>query len=79
VPDAKINHRAVEKNMSNIRILKIQPEYRKNKLTRKLTPVPSLKLAGNWLEDAGFHTGKIIHVFVENNCLVIQANEEFNR
>jgi hypothetical protein len=65
--------------MSNIRVLKIQPEYRKNKLTRKLTPVPSLKLSGNWLEDAGFHTGKVIHVYVENNCLVIQAIEEFNR
>lgn len=65
--------------MSKIHVLKIQPEFRKNKFTRKLAPVPSLKLSGNWLEDAGFHTGKIIHVFVENNCLVIQAVEEFTR
>ena len=61
--------------MSNIRVLKIQPEYRNNKFTRKLTPVPSLKLSGKWLQQAGFHTGKIIHVHVENNCLVIQAVE----
>jgi len=61
--------------MSYIRVLKIQPEYRKNKLTRKLTPVPSLKLSGNWLDDAGFHTGKIIHVHVENNVLVVNAVE----
>jgi len=65
--------------MSNIRVLKIQPEYRKNKLTRKLTPVPSVKLSGNWLEDAGFHTGKEIHVYVENNCLVIHSIEEITR
>lgn len=68
-------HRAVVKIMSHVRIIKIQPEYRKNKFTRKLTPVPSLKLSGNWLENAGFHTGKIIHVLVENNELVIQAVE----
>jgi len=46
--------------MFQTRVIKIQPEYRKNKFTRKLTPVPSLKLSGNWLEAAGFHTGKII-------------------
>jgi cell division inhibitor SulA len=61
--------------MSYTRVIKIQPEYRKNKFTRKLTPVPSLKLSGNWLENAGFHTGKIIHVHVENNSLVIHATE----
>jgi len=65
--------------MTSIRVLKIQPEYRKNKWTRKLTPVPSVKLSGNWLENAGFHTGKLIHVYVEENCLVIQAVEEFSR
>lgn len=59
--------------MSYTRILKIQPEYRKNKFSRKLTTVPSLKLSGNWLDDAGFHTGKIIHVHVENNVLVVNA------
>ena len=68
-------HRAVVEIMSNIRVFKIQPEYRKNKFTRKLTPVPSLKFSGNWLEDAGFHTGRIIHVHVENNVLVINALE----
>jgi cell division inhibitor SulA len=61
--------------MFQTRVIKIQPEYRKNKFTRKLTPVPSLKLSGNWLEAAGFHTGKIIHVHVENNVLVVQTVE----
>lgn len=61
--------------MSKIRILKIQPEYRKNKFTRKLSPVPSLKLSGNWLDNAGFHTGKVIHVYVENNSLAIRPVE----
>jgi len=68
-------HKAVVNNMSKIHVLKIQPEYRKDKLTRKLTPVPSLKLSGNWLKDAGFHTGKVIHVHVENNVLVVEAVE----
>lgn len=65
--------------MSNIRVLKIQPEYRMRKYARKFHTVPSLKLSGEWLANAGFLPGKIINVLVKDNCLVIAAAENIDK
>jgi cell division inhibitor SulA len=57
------------------RILKLQPEYRSGKYDRMAHTVPSLKLSGNWLREAGFHPSKLVRVAVEDNRLVITSIE----
>ena len=57
------------------RIIKLQPEYRCGKYDRMDHTVPSLKLSGNWLREAGFQTSKLVRVTVEDNRLVITSIE----
>mgnify|MGYP001027009252 FL=1 len=57
------------------RIIKLQPEYRRGKYDRMDHTVPSLKLSGNWLREAGFQTSKLVRVVVEDNRLVITSIE----
>ena len=74
VPDAKINPRGRGKIMTKqVRILKLHTQYKQGRYERVCRKIPVLHLAGEWLNDTGFHPGKIIHVHVENNCLVINA------
>lgn len=40
-----------------------------------LTDVPSMKLEGDWLEEAGFYGNRIAFVTVNNGCLVIKPEE----
>ena len=53
------------------RELKIGYRVRTN-VFRKLKLVPEIKLAGNWLEKAGFAYGDDIEVFVEQGKIVIR-------
>jgi hypothetical protein len=57
------------------RIRRLQPEYRQGKHDRMAYTVPSLKLSGNWLREAGFHPSKLVRVDVEDNRLVITSIE----
>ncbi len=57
------------------RIIKLQPEYRQGKYDRVARKVPSLKLSGNWLLEAGFHPSRLVRVVVEDNRLVITSVE----
>lgn len=57
------------------RIIKLQPEYRRGKYDRNFHKVPSLKLSGNWLIEAGFHPSRLVRVTVEDNRLVITSIE----
>ncbi len=51
------------------RQLKVQPKYRRN--FRNGVTVPEIRLCGQWLKDAGFHSGKNVTVQVEGGKLVI--------
>ena len=57
------------------RIIKLQPEYRQGKYDRMSHTVPSLKLSGNWLKDAGFYPSRLVRVSVEDSRLVITSIE----
>ena len=57
------------------RNIKLQPEYRRSKYDRMDHTVPSLKLSGNWLREAGFQTSKLVRVTVEDNRLIISSIE----
>lgn len=58
-----------------LRVIKLHTEYRQGKYDRMPRKIPVLKLSGEWLHESGFHPGKVIHVYVEDNCLVVQAVE----
>ena len=48
---------------------------RVNSVFELLADVPSMKLEGDWLEEAGFYVNSIAFVTVENGCLVIKPEE----
>lgn len=43
-----------------------------NSAFQLLHDVPSMKLEGDWLEEAGFHCHRIAFVTVEEGCVVIK-------
>jgi hypothetical protein len=57
------------------RIIKLQPDYRRGKYDRMDHTVPSLKLSGNWLREAGFKTSKLVRVTIEDNRVIITSIE----
>ena len=54
------------------RVIKLQPEYRQTRDQKSPVKVPKLTLSGEWLRDAGFEHGQVVHVTVENGRLTIQ-------
>lgn len=56
--------------MKTIRVLRVSYTH-----TKKQNPTPFLRLAGYWLNDAGFKVGDKVTVIVENNKLTIRKKE----
>jgi hypothetical protein len=54
------------------KVIKLSPLYRENS-NRKFIPVPSLRLSGKWLEEAGFQAKKTVHVEVQDGKMIITA------
>jgi hypothetical protein len=57
-----------------VRVLKIQSQFRKAKRSYKF--VPEIKLCGNWLEKTGFTKGRHASIAVMNRLLIIRLEEE---
>jgi toxic protein SymE len=57
--------------MQNFRNIKIQDKFERRKWANKL--VPSLKLQGEWLREAGFTSGENCSIKVERGRLTIIA------
>ena len=58
------------------RHLKVAAQHRENLYRGRVTStsvVPCLRLAGKWLEQAGFRSGQAVSVLVENGRLVITS------
>jgi len=55
------------------RIIKLQSECSRGKYDRMDHTVPSLKLSGNWLCEAGFYPSKLVRNAVEDNRLIITS------
>ena len=60
----------IKKNVP--RLLTVGSQYRRSEYTQRT--VPFIRLAGVWLEDAGFNEGDRIVVYKENNGLRIIHN-----
>ncbi|ECW2508486.1 type I toxin-antitoxin system SymE family toxin, partial [Salmonella enterica] len=50
----------------------------KTHMTTYYSQIPSLHLKGDWLEEAGFETGRGVTVKISQGCIVLMAdsNEE---
>ncbi|EDZ1830885.1 type I addiction module toxin, SymE family [Salmonella enterica] len=50
----------------------------KTHMTTYYSQIPSLHLKGDWLEEAGFKTGRCVTVKISQGCIVLMAdsNEE---
>lgn len=55
--------------MESFRKIKIQEKWEKRKWENKI--VPSLKLQGEWLKDAGFESGINCSIMVEKGRITI--------
>ncbi|MEB7914092.1 type I addiction module toxin, SymE family [Citrobacter portucalensis] len=47
---------------------------RKTKIPTGYTRSPSLHLKGDWLEEAGFETGRGVTVKISDGCIVLMAD-----
>ncbi|WP_423062208.1 SymE family type I addiction module toxin [Citrobacter portucalensis] len=47
---------------------------RKTKIPTRYTQSPSLHLKGDWLEEAGFETGRCVTVKISQGCIVLMAD-----
>lgn len=52
------------------RIITVEKGYRKLRTSSKARKYPSIRLKGNWLEEAGFNYGKVV-VSVSHGVLTI--------
>ena len=57
------------------RIIKLSTQYRPQMGGRYYKKVPSLRIYGNWLQEAGFEPAKLVRVEVRDNQLVITSIE----
>ncbi|MGL4723416.1 MAG: SymE family type I addiction module toxin [Scandinavium sp.] len=48
----------------------------KTRRTRHYSRHPSLVLTGNWLEEAGFPTGAVVSVSIQQGLLILQAKQQ---
>lgn len=48
----------------------------KTRRTRHYSRHPSLVLTGNWLEEAGFATGVVVNVSIQQGMLILQAQAQ---
>ena len=53
----------------------LSPQYRVDS-NRKSFIVPSLRLSGKWLANAGFHASKLVRVEVLHGKMIITSIEE---
>ena len=58
------------------KVIKLQPLYRQGKYDRMPHKVPSLKLSGKWLADAGFHHSRTVKVEVHSGKMIITSIED---
>lgn len=54
----------------DVRSLKIQPKFIRNKYSEK--EVPELKLCGEWLRNLGFHFGERVTITAMPDLLIIR-------
>ncbi|EBF0142845.1 SymE family type I addiction module toxin [Salmonella enterica subsp. enterica serovar Altona] len=58
-------------NASGVRVRHINSE---TCITTCYSQIPSLHLKGDWLEEAGFETGRGVTVKISQGCLVLMAD-----
>lgn len=58
-----------------MRRLKIAMKVRARRFSRP-TFYPSIRIQGNWLQDAGFDPGSTVYLFVESGKIVIRLEPE---
>lgn len=54
------------------KVIKLSELYRPKKYWQ-FTKVPMLRLSGKWLEQAGFHISKTVHVEVQYGKMIITS------
>ena len=57
------------------KVIKLQPLYRQGKYDRMPHKVPSLRLSGNWLTEAGFRHSTMVNVEVHDGKMIITSVE----
>ena len=51
--------------------IKVEKGTRQTSVPNKRTHYPSIRLKGNWLEEAGIRYGERVHISIQNDALVI--------
>ena len=58
------------------KVIKLQPLYRQGKYDRMPDKVPSLRLSGKWLTEAGFLHSTLVNVEVRDGKMIITSIEK---
>jgi len=55
------------------KVIKLSPMWRQGKYDRMPHKVPSLRLSGKWLDNAGFHHSTKVNVEVRDGQMIITS------